>query len=88
MIIEELPRNHDEARNQEKGLLEQARRKTIVEQLNRLGITNADERVVVANACAEGFTGVEGERSYFNIIGGGFGGGAGRRFGGTGGAYR
>ena len=88
VIIEELPRNHDEARNQEKGLLEQARRKTIVEQLNRLGITNADERVVVANACAEGFTGVEGERSYFNIIGGGFGGGAGRRFGGTGGAYR
>ena len=88
VIIEELPRNHDEAKNHEKGQLEQARRKTIVEQLNRLGITNADERVVVANACAEGFTGVEGERAYFNVISGGFGGGAGRRFGGTGGAYR
>jgi hypothetical protein len=88
VIIEELPRNHDDAKNQEKGLLEQARRKTIVEQLNRLGITNADERVVIGNACAEGFTGVEGERSYFNVISGGFGGGAGRRFGGTGGAYR
>ena len=88
VVIEELPRNHDEAKNLEKGQLEQARRKTIVEQLNRLGVTNADARVVVGNACAEGFTGVEGERSYFNIIGGGFGGGAGRRFGGTGGAYR
>ena len=88
VVIEELPRDHDAAKNYEKGLLEQARRKTIVEQLNRLGITNADERVVVANACAEGFTGVEGERAYFNVIGGGFGGGAGRRFGGTGGAYR
>ncbi|MCE9529045.1 MAG: hypothetical protein K8R36_23605 [Planctomycetales bacterium] len=88
VVIEELPRNHDDAKNHEKGLLEQARRKTIVEQLNRLGVTNADERVVIANACAEGFTGVEGERSYFNIINGGFGGGAGRRFGGTGGAYR
>ncbi|MFN0019393.1 MAG: hypothetical protein ACKVP0_14100 [Pirellulaceae bacterium] len=88
VIIEELPRNHDDAKNHEKGLLEQARRKTIVEQLNRLGITNADERVVIANACAEGFTGVEGEGAYFNVIGGGFGGGAGRRFGGTGGAYR
>ena len=88
VIIEELPRNHDAAKNHEKGLLEQARRKTIVEQLNRLGVTNADERVVVSNAFPEGFTGVEGERSYFNVIGGGFGGGAGRRFGGTGGAYR
>jgi len=88
VIIEELPRTHDDARNHEKALLEQARRKTVVEQLNRLGITNADERVVVANGCAEGFTGVEGERAYWNVIGGGFGGGAGRRFGGTGGMYR
>ena len=88
VIIEELPRTHDEAKNHEKGLLEQARRKTVVEHLNRLGVTNADTRVVVSNACAEGFTGVEGERSYFNVISGGFGGGAGRRFGGTGGAYR
>ena len=88
VVIEELPRSHDEARNHEKGLLEQARRKTIVEQLNRMGVTNADERVVVANAFAEGFTGVEGERAYLNVISGGFGGGAGRRFGGTGGAYR
>ena len=88
VIIEELPRNHDAAKNHEKGLLEHARRQTIVEQLNRLGITNADERVVISNAFPEGITGVEAERSYSNVLGGAFGGGAGRRFGGTGGAYR
>ena len=88
VIIEELPRNHDDAKNHEKGLLEHARRKTIVEQLNRLGITNADERVVISNAFPEGITGVEAEQSYSNIIGGTFNGGTGRRFGGTGGAYR
>lgn len=88
VVIEELPRNHDDAKNHEKGLFEVARHKTIVEELNKLGVTNADSRVIVANSSAEGFTGVEGERAYWNVISGGFGGGAGRRFGGTGGAYR
>jgi len=88
VVIEELPRDHDAAKNHQKGLLEQARRQTIVENLNKMGITNADERVVISNAFPEGFTGVEGERSYFGIINGAFGGGAGRRFGGTGGVYR
>ena len=88
VIIEQFPRDHDTAKNHQKGLVEEARRRTVVEQLNRLGITDADERVVISNAFPEGFTGIEGERSYFNIINGGFGGGAGRRFGGTGGAYR
>ena len=69
--------------------LDLARRQSIVMQLARLGVTNAEERVVVANAFAEGFTAIEGERAYYQgIIGGGFGGGAGRRFGGTGGMYR
>ena len=88
VVIEELPRDHDAAKNHQKGLLEQARRQTIVENLNKMGITNADERVVISNAFPEGITGVEGERAYFNIISGAFGGGAGRRFGGTGGVYR
>jgi len=88
VVIESFPRDHDAAKNHQKGLVEEARRKTVVEQLNRMGITNADERVVISNAFPEGITGVEGERAYWNIIGGGFGGGAGRRFGGTGGAYR
>lgn len=88
VIIEQFPRTHNAASNHQKGLVEEARRKTIVEQLNRMGVTNADERVVLSNAFPESRTGIEAERSYFNIIGGGFGGGAGRRFGGTGGAYR
>lgn len=68
--------------------LDKARRRTIVEQLNRMGITNADERVVVAPSFAEGRTAIEAEQTYYNILSNGFGGGAGRRFGGTGGVYR
>ena len=68
--------------------LSRARRQTIIEQLNRMGVTNADERVVVAPRWAEGRTAIEAEQTYYNILGGGFGGGAGRRFGGTGGSYR
>ena len=68
--------------------LDAARRATIVMNLNRMGITGADERVVVASAFAEGFTGIEAERSYYNGVLGSGGGGAGRRFGGTGGLYR
>jgi len=69
--------------------LDGARRQTIVMHLNRMGVTNADERVVVANTFAEGFTAIEAERAYYNgVLNGGFEGGAGRRFGGTGGVYR
>jgi hypothetical protein len=69
--------------------LDFARRQTIVMQLARLGVPNVEERVVIANAFAEGFTAVEGERNYYGgILGGGFGGGGGRRFGGSGGMYR
>ncbi len=67
--------------------LDQARRQTIVMQLARLGVTNAEERVVIASAFAEGFTALEGERTYYSGITGG-GGGGGRRFGGSGGMYR
>ena len=69
--------------------LDFARRQTIVMQLARLGVPNIEERVVIANAFAEGFTAIEGERTYYsNIIGSRFGGGGGRRFGGSGGMYR
>ena len=68
--------------------LDHARRQAIVEQLARLGVLNADERVVVANAFPEGYPAIESEGSYYTITGGAFGGGAGRRFGGTGGVYR
>lgn len=78
----------EESLHDAKPELDQARRQTIVEQLARLGVLNAEERVVVANAFPEGYTGIESEGSYQNIIGNGFNGGAGRRFGGTGGMYR
>jgi hypothetical protein len=81
VVIEESPHNS-------RPELDQARRQTIVEQLGRLGLPNAEERVVVANAFPEGYTGIESEGSYYNVLGNSFGGGAGRRFGGYGGAYR
>lgn len=81
VVIEESPHNG-------RPELDQQRRQTVVEQLGRIGLPNSEERVVVANAFAEGFTGIEGENSYYNNLGGGFGGGAGRRFGGYGGSYR
>jgi hypothetical protein len=81
VVIEESP--HDSQPE-----LDQQRRQTIVEQLGRLGLPNAEERVVVANAFPEGYTGIESESSYYNVLGNAFNGGAGRRFGGYGGSYR
>jgi hypothetical protein len=83
VVIEQTPHN---ARPD----LDQARRRTVVEQLARLGVVNnLEERVVVANAFPEGYTEQESESSYYNgILSSGFGGGSGRRFGGTGGMYR
>ena len=71
--------------------LDQSRRKVIVEQLAKIGITNCEKRVIVANAFPAGITAIEGERNYYNgilrFVGGGAGGGGGR-FGGGGGTYR
>ena len=81
VVIEESPHNAQPE-------LDQQRRQTIVEQLGRLGLPNAEERVVVANAFPEGYTGIESEASYYNVLSNSFNGGAGRRFGGYGGTYR
>jgi hypothetical protein len=86
VVIEESP--HDARQD-----LDQARRRTIVEQLARIGVVNAEERVIVANAFPEGYTAQEAEAAYYggvlnNGYGNGFGGGVGRRFGGYGGVYR
>ena len=79
----------EQSQHDAKPALDQARKRTIVEQLARIGVPNAEERVVVAGAFAEGITAIEAERNYFNgVLGGQFGGGAGRRFGGSGGSYR
>lgn len=70
--------------------LDEARRQTVIRELNRLGVTGADGRVVVAGALAEGFTGVEAEGAYLNVVapGSARGGGLGRSGGGIGGVYR
>jgi hypothetical protein len=82
VVIEESP--HDARPD-----LDQARRRTIVEQLARIGVVNAEERVVVANALSEGYTAQEAESAYYGgVLTGGFNGGIGRRFGGYGGVYR
>jgi hypothetical protein len=82
VVIEQSPHN---ARPE----LDQARRRVIVEQLARIGVTNAQERVVVANAFPEGLTAQEAEAGYYQgVLTGGFTGGVGRRFGGYGGVYR
>jgi hypothetical protein len=81
VVIEQSPHNS-------RPELDQQRRQTLVEQLGRLGLPNAEERVVVANAFPEGYTGIEAEGSYYNVLSNSWGGGAGRRFGGFGGMYR
>ncbi len=68
--------------------LDRARQRMVIEQLARLGVLNAEGRVVVANSFAEGFTSAEASNAYSRMIGNGFGGGAGRRFGGFGGSFR
>jgi hypothetical protein len=82
VVIEQSP--HD-ARPE----LDQARRRTVVEQLARIGVLNVEDRVVVAGAFPEGLTAQEGEAAYTTgVLTSGFDGGTGRRFGGYGGMYR
>jgi hypothetical protein len=81
VVVEESPHNG-------RPELDQARRRTIIEQLGRLGVSHAEQRVIVANAFPEGYTGIEAENAYYNVLGNTFGGGVGRRYGGSGGIYR
>jgi len=81
VVIEQTPHN---ARIQ----LDRERRQAIVEALGRMGLSNIEHRVIIAPAFPEGFTSSEAESAYYSLLGGEFGGGAGRRFGGRGGAYR
>ena len=58
--------------------LDMQRRDIIVRSLAAMGIADADQRVVVAPAFAEGFTGSEAEAAYYGgMAGGGMGGGMG-----------
>jgi hypothetical protein len=61
--------------------LDARRRKLIVIALQRLGVGDAEERVVIAPAFAEGYDALEATRAYRRGLSGGFGGGG---FGGGG----
>ena len=66
--------------------LDQRRRMIVVAALERMGVVQADQRVVVAPSFAAGLSGVEAVQAYnrgFNISGGGTGNGGGQ--GGNGG---
>ena len=84
-----FPITIEESLHNEKPALDEARRRMIVEQLARIGIPEAERRVIIASALAEGITAIEGEANYYRVIsgnlyegGGGYGGGFG------GGTYR
>ena len=61
VVIEESAHN---ARHQ----LDRTRRRTVVEQLARLGQDHAEARVVIAPIFAEGITAVEGESAYYQTL--------------------
>ena len=65
--------------------LDMQRREVIVRALTRMGIADADMRVVVAPAFAQPLNGNEAENAYGVGMSGGFGGGVGGGFGGFGG---
>ena len=79
VVIEQSP--HDARPD-----LDRARRSVILENLVRMGVPHADDRVVIARAFVEGFTAIEGERAYYGTFGGRFG--FGSRSGGRGGFTR
>ena len=71
--------------------LDRQRRRAIADELTRLGVEMADQRVVVAPALSKGITAIEGEAAYYRTLdsyGFGLGGGIGRRFAGRGGTFR
>ena len=65
VVIEQSPHNR-------RPQLDDARRRTVVEQLARLGAENSEDRVVIAPTFAEGFTAIEGESAYYQTLGRGF----------------
>lgn len=60
--------------------LDVARLRTVVEQLARLGVEDAERRVIIAPAFAEGVSAVEGEAAYQRVLSGA---GQGNRSGGN-----
>jgi hypothetical protein len=61
--------------------LDMQRREVVIRALNKMGIPDADSRVVVSSSFAQPLTGVEAEQAYYSTFnnwgGGGWGGGGG-----------
>lgn len=84
-----FPITIEESLHNARPALDEARRRMVVEQLARMGIPQAERRVVIASALAEGITAVEGEANYYRVISGSiYEGGYGRGGGYGGGLYR
>ncbi len=82
VVIEQTPYDKSPA-------LDAARRRTIVENLARMGVPHVESRVIIANAFPAGRTSVEAEQTYYNgILLGGAGGAGGGGGGSGGGTYR
>ena len=81
LVVEQSPKGRQPE-------LDNRRRRAIIDHLTQLGVEMVESRVVVAPALNEGMDAIEGSAAYYSVIGSGFGGGAGRRFGGRGGTFR
>ena len=77
----------EQSQHNRKPELDKRRRKMIVEQLARIGVEDAERRVVIAGALAAGITSIEADEAYQDAIQSNYE-GAGRRFGGFGGFFR
>jgi hypothetical protein len=67
--------------------LDMRRREVVVRALDKMGIPDADTRVVIAPAFAEPLTSSEAQAAFFQGMGAGFGGGFGGGFGIGGGRF-
>ncbi len=83
-----FPITIEESMHNSRPQLDILRRRTVIEQLGKLGVEDIEERVVIAPAFPPGITAIEGEQAYYSTLGGGFGGGSGGRggYGGAGGS--
>jgi hypothetical protein len=82
VVIEQSPHNKQPQ-------VDEARRRAIVEHLARMGVADCHDRVIIAGAFPEGLTAQEAEGAYYGgVLSDVFGGGTGRRFGGSGSMYR
>jgi hypothetical protein len=69
-----FPITIEESQHNARPHLDLLRRRTVIEQLGKLGVEDIEKRVVIAPAFAEGIAAIEGEQAYYSTLGGGGGG--------------